>query len=251
MIKNFEINSSGVNIRCRVYSEKGAAVRKAVIFGHGFCGHKDNKAAERYADHVLKKHKDAAVITFNWPCHGDDVKKKLTLSDCSNYLSLVIRDTAEKYPGAELYGYATSFGGYLFLRYIHEFGTPFVKTALRCPAVNMYGVMINTIMSGDDAEKLRKGKDAAVGFDRKIMVSQAFLDELRENDIREYDYLDLAESILILHGTKDEVVPITDSQTFADNNLIEFIPVQNADHRFQDPKTMDEAIRHIQNFFAW
>ena len=251
MIKNFEINGSGMNIRCRVYSEKGAEVRKAVIFGHGFGGHKDNKAAERYAEHVLKKHKDAAVITFNWPCHGDDVKKKLTLSDCSSYLSLVIRDTAEKYPGAQLYGYATSFGGYLFLRFIHEFGTPFVKTALRCPAVNMYGVMMNTIMSGDDAEKLRKGKDAAVGFDRKINVSQAFLDELRENDIREYDYLDFAESILILHGTKDEVVPITDSQTFADNNLIEFIPVQNADHRFQDPKTMDEAIRHIQNFFDW
>ena len=251
MIKNFEINSSGLNVRCRVYSEKGAEVRKAVIFGHGFGGHKDNKAAERYADHVLKKHKDAAVITFNWPCHGDDVKKKLTLSDCSSYLSLVIRDTEEKYPGAELYGYATSFGGYLFLRYIHECGAPFVKTALRCPAVNMYGVMMNTIMTGDDSEKLRKGKDAAVGFDRKISVSPAFLEELRENDIRKYDYLDFAESILILHGTKDEVVPITDSKEFADNNLIEFIPVQNADHRFQDPKMMDEAIRHIQTFFDW
>ena len=49
--------------------------------------------------------------------------------------------------------------------------------------------------------------------------------------------------------TKDEVVPFEDSRMFADNNLIEFIPVEGADHRFQDPKKMDAAIKHIQTFF--
>lgn len=248
--KYYEINRNGTNIRCKMYFEKGEPVLNAVITGHGFGGHKDNKAVERFADHVLKKHKDTAVIVFNWPCHGDDIRKKLTLADCDAYLDAVIRDTAEKYPSAGLYGYATSFGGYLFLKYIHDHGSPFRKTALRCPAVYMYDVLTKAIMKNDELDRLQKGKDVPVGFDRKIMVSQAFLEELKSEDIRAYDYLDHAENLLILHGTKDEVVPFADSQTFADNNLIEFIPVENADHRFQNPSCMDEAIKQIQMFFA-
>lgn len=249
--KYYEINQGGFNIRCKLYFEKGESVHYTVITGHGFGGHKDNKAVERFAEHVLKKHKDAAIIAFNWPCHGDDVKKKLTLDDCGAYLSLVIRDAREKFPEAALYGYATSFGGYLFLKYIHDHGSPFEKTALRCPAVWMYDVLTRTIMKNDEMDRLMKGKDVPVGFDRKIMVSQVFLEELRENDIRDYDYLEYAENMLILHGTKDEVVPFAVSQSFADNNLIEFIPVENADHRFQNQKQMDEAIKQIQLFYAW
>jgi hypothetical protein len=222
-----------------------------VITGHGFGGHKDNKSTERFAEHVLKRHKDTAVITFNWPCHGDDIRKKLTLPECDAYLGLVIKDTSEKYPDADLYAYAISFGGYLFLKYIHDHGNPFRKIALRCPAVNIYDSLIRRIIKNDEMEKLRKGKDVPVGFDRKIMVSPAFLEELKENDIRAYDYLDHAEEMLILHGTKDEVISFEDSQNFADNNLIEFIPVENADHRFQNPKQMDEAIKQIQTFFVW
>ena len=249
--KYYEINTVKYNIRCKIYFEKGEAVRYAVICGHGFGGHKDNKASERFAEHVLKKHRDAAVITFNWPCHGDDIRKKLTLTDCDAYLGLVIKDTSEKYPDAALYAYATSFGGYLFLKYIHDHGSPFRKIALRCPAVSMYDVFTRANIKNDDLDRLRKGKEIPAGFDRKIMVGMAFLDELKENDIRAYDYLDYAENTLILHGTKDEVVPFEDSQSFADNNLIELIAVENADHRFQNLNHMDEAIKQIQTFFAW
>ena len=249
--KYYEINQNGFNIRCKLYFEKGEMVHYTVITGHGFGGHKDNKATERFAEHVLKKHNDAAIITFNWPCHGDDVKKKLTLADCDAYLNLVIRDACEKCPDAAIYGYATSFGGYLFLKYIHDHGSPFRKTALRCPAVNMYSVLTKTIMKNDEMDRLKKGKEVPVGFDHKIMVSQSILDELQKYDIREYDYLEYAENLLILHGTKDEVVPFEDSNTFADNNLIEFKSVENADHRFQNQKQMDEAIKLIQIFFSW
>lgn len=249
--KYFEISKLNMNIRCKVYFEKGNTVRYAVIFGHGFGGHKDNKAAERYAEHTLKKHSDAAVITFNWPCHGDDVRKKLTLDDCLLYLQLTIEDAKERFPQASLFGYATSFGGYLFLKYIQENGQVFQKAAFRCPAVNMYQVLTEAIMKNDELELIRKGKSVQVGFDRKIAVSPAFLEELHNADIRSADFLEYYETLLILHGTRDEVVPFDDSREFAENNLIEFIPVEGADHRFQDPKKMDLAIREIQNFFAW
>jgi dipeptidyl aminopeptidase/acylaminoacyl peptidase len=89
-----------------------------------------------------------------------------------------------------------------------------------------------------------------VGFDRKILVGSDFLEDLKCHDIRQLDYLDYAEDILILHGTADEIVPFDSSCSFADNNLIEFIPVENADHRFRDPQKMEFAIKQILSFYA-
>ena len=154
------------------------------------------------------------------------------------------------YATEQLYAYATSFGGYLILKYLHEKGDPFVKTALRSPAVDMYGTLMNSIMRSGETEKLKKGKDAAVGFDRKVVITRSFLDELEKQDVRAWDYLDYADDILILHGTKDEIVPFEQSKEFAENNIIEFIPVLNADHRFQDPVLMSLATKYVLEFFG-
>ena len=88
-----------------------------------------------------------------------------------------------------------------------------------------------------------------VGFSRKIVVSKSLLDDLKANDIRERDYLDYADDMLILHGTKDEVAPYDDSLDFAEQNLIEFITVENADHRFQNPAHMSLANKLVMEFF--
>lgn len=250
MHRYFEINEGGHNIRCKLYCQEPRNIRKAVIFCHGFGGHKDNGAAEKFALKMLSKHKATAMITFNWPSHGDDVKKKLCLADCDTYLTMVIDHVREKLGAEELYCYATSFGGYLALKYISEHGNPFRKVALRCPAVNMHQVITNSIITPEDLEKLDKGKEIPVGFDRKILIGKPFLEELRENDITARDYLDYAEELYILHGTADEIVPREHSFAFADNNLIEFREVEGADHRFRDPKKMDLAIKYILEFFA-
>lgn len=248
MTKYFDINASGHSIRCKLYCNDMRSIRKIVLFGHGFGGHKDNKAAERFALTVLSKYKNAAVLTFNWPCHGDDVKKKLSLEDCSIYISLIVDYLKERFAPSNLYVYATSFGGYLFLKYIAENGNPFDKIALRCPAINMYESLTGRIMSSGDVEKLEKEKSIQVGFDRKVTITSAFLAELQRKDITQYDYLDYCEQIEILHGTKDEIIPFDVVRDFADNNLIEFIPIEKADHRFQDPAIMGNAIKRILDF---
>ena len=249
MFKYFEINAEGHNIRCKMYfTEKGAA-DKAVIFCTGFAGHKDNNACAKLAEKTLSKHKDVCVTVFNWPAHGDDVKKKISLENCMDYLRLVIREVREGFGISRLYACATSFGGYLLLKYISENGSPFEKIALRCPAVSMYDVLTHTIIGSEELERIMKGKDVPVGFDRKILVTRSFLEELKENDIRKRDFLDFAENMLIIHGTADEVVPFEDSRKFADDQLIEFIPVEKADHRFQNPVLMSLAIKYMMEFY--
>ena len=250
MEKYFNINEDGLSIRCKLYASDPKDIRIIVLFGHGFGGHKDNRAAERFAKHVLDKNRGCAVLTFNWPCHGDDVRKTLRLEECDRYLDTILSHTGAAYPSAVLYAYATSFGGYLFLKYISEHGNPFKKTALRCPAVRLYDVLVNAIMSEDDKNRIRKGKPALIGFDRKVEIDKTFLDSVEQADLTQQDFLSYADDLLILHGTKDEIVPFDEVKAFAENNVIDFEPIENADHRFQSPEKMDLAIAKICAFFG-
>ena len=249
MHQYYDVNEEGHSIRCKVYYKDKSHVENAIIFGTGFAGHKDNNAANGFADKVLSKYKNTIIVVFNWPAHGDDVKKKISLEDCDTYLRLVIGDVKSRFGVEKLYSYATSFGGYLVLKYISENGNPFQKIALRCPAVDMYDVITKTIMKGDEFEKLSKNKSIQVGFDRKVTVTKEFFDSLKENDLCRRDFIDYAEDILILHGTKDEVVPFESSRQFADDNIIEFITVEGADHRFQNPSHMGLANKSVMEFF--
>ncbi len=247
--KYFNINASGNSIRCKMYSVDLKAVRKVILYGHGFGGHKDNKAAQRFAEYVLKKRRDVVIITYDAPCHGDDVKKKLSLEDCGAYIGMVTAYAAAQYHTDDICVFATSFGGYQFLKYLSEHGNPYRKIALRCPAVNMFEVLSESIMSDAEKKALSRNKAVAVGFDRKINITRQFLNELQDADITQRDYRSFAEDILILHGTEDEIVPFRVSQAFADSNNIRFISVEHADHRFINPDHMIIAIKEVAAFF--
>lgn len=248
MQRYFSINQGGSSIRCKLYCQEPRAIQKVVLFVHGFAGHKDAWAAARFAEKLLAKQKGAALVTFDLPAHGEDVHKKLTLTDCLTYLELVTAYLGQTYPGP-LYCYATSFGGYLAMLYIAQKGNPFRKIALRCPAVDMYDSLHRTILGAGDLETLKKGKPVEAGFDRKVVVTREFLRELQENDIRKLEYLDWAEDIRIIQGTADELIPPESVFTFADDQLIESIAVEGADHRFHAPKKLDLAHKEIMDFF--
>ena len=103
--KYFEINESGNNIRCKLYFTDPKAIKRVIVCAHGFSGHKDNKSTEKLAERILSKKKDVSLISFNWPCHGDDVKKKLTLIDSIDYLDSVIAYAKKEYKTDEIYFY--------------------------------------------------------------------------------------------------------------------------------------------------
>lgn len=248
MERYFEVNEKGHNIRCKLYCADLAGIRRAVLFLHGFAGHKDTKAAARLAERLMNKTKGTALVTFNWPCHGDDVKKKLTLADCDTYLELVTAYIRERYHAEEISVCAVSFGAYVLLRNIAAHGSPYKRIVLRSPALPMYDSLTGTIMTADEREKIARGQDVQVGFDRRVPVSRAFLDEVRECDVRKMEFFDQADDMLIIHGTKDELIPFEGVREFAENNVIELAAVEGADHRFQDPKKMDAALKAMFDF---
>lgn len=251
MERYYTIDTEGYRIHCKLYDDDGSAVEKLVLFGHGFGGHKDNRAAEAFAKGILKKNSSIATVTFNWPCHGDDGRNVLRLNDCGRYLEILLADIRERYGSPELYGYGNSFGAYLFLKFMSERGDPFVKTAFRSPAVNMYEVLRSAIMTESDRKRIRDGGTVQVGFDRKIGIDGILLDSLREADIMQRDFSSFADSILILHGTEDEIVPFEAAKGFAEKNGIRFIPVEGGDHRLLNPGGMDFAVKMMLEHFRF
>ena len=249
MTRYLDINQPGYSIKCKIMGENIREIKKVILYAHGYGGHKDTKAAEHFADTALSKMKKTAVLVFDWPAHGTDVRKKLTLADCDTYLTIVLDYIREQLKAEDICAYGTSFGGYLIFKYIHDHNmNPFRKIVLRCPAVSMYDIMLSRVVTDDNRAMLAKGKDILTGFDRKVMIDQSFLDELSRNDIRTWDFIDYADDIFIIHGTKDELVPLNEVKEFAENNVIEFIAVDGADHRFQNLDLLKLAHSHMVDF---
>lgn len=248
--KHIDINENNESIRCRVMTESDArSFEKAVVVTHGFGSSKDVANITRFAEKYLSKNKDALVIAFDWPCHGQDGRKKLELSDCMDYMTLVVKFVKDTYGAKDIYNYSVSFGGYLTLKYIAEIENPFKKIALRAPGINMHDLMLKNVPE-NDMDKFEKGKEVTVGFERKMKIDKTLTDDLAKSDVRKYEYFDFADSMIIIHGTEDEMVSIQDSITFCENNVIEFVPVDGADHAFRNPKLMDTAIHTIVDFFS-
>lgn len=227
------------------------AFRRIVLFCHGFAGHRDNAMARNLAGRILEKHDDTALIIFNWPGHGDDAHAGISLEDCDAYLAAVLSYIQNTLRPEILDASATSFGGYLVLKYISDHGVnPFRRICLRCPAVVMYRVLTETILTQEELQIIAEGGEVPSGFDRKTMLSRAFLDSLRDNDITIRDFRPYADSMCIAQGTEDELVPYEAVRTFARQNGIRIFCVEGADHRFLDPAKMDMVLTTFMQFLA-
>ena len=250
MEKYIDINENGLSVRCKLFYQKDFRnIPNLAICTHGFGGNKENHSAAKFAQQLITKYKGYGALVFDWPCHGADARKKLVLEEFMTYLTLVVDYAHKELHATTLYNYSTSFGAYLTLKYMAEVGNPFKKVALRCPGIHM-AQLVKNYLSPEEMEKLEKGKEVQVGYERKMKMDKQFVEDLEKSDVRKYEYFDWADDMLILHGTKDKLAPIEDSREFAENNVLTFIPVENANHTFSDPKTSDFAAHTIVEFFG-
>lgn len=249
MYTYFDITKNCHRVQCKLYANELSDIDKVVIFCHGLGGNRDNESAELLAKLALPKNRNLAVLVFSWPNHGDDEKPKLVLSDCIEYLDIVINYVRETLGTDCIYSGGNSLGGYLILRYISLFGNPFRKIALRCPAVIIHDVLLNSIISENEYSMLQDNENADIVIDDCITIDNKFLDDLLAADIREFDYHRYADKLLIAHGTEDELIPIEAVKDFAVRNGIEFLPVAGADHSFTQPEHFVYIIKTIIGFF--
>lgn len=248
--KYYDINRDGYSVHCKLYGSGQKHYGRLIVYGHGFGGHKDNRAGFHYAERIIGKYKDIALLCFDWPCHGQDARKKLSLRECETYLRLVLEDCKERFTPKDIYGFANSYGGFLYLDYLHKFGNPFRKVFLKSPAIPMLNSLKNNILDEASLKKLHQGKVVEAGFDRKVKIDNSFLEELREADITKLDFTPFLDDIMIIHGDKDELIPFETVKEFAEGNFLYFKPIEGADHRYQNPHCFDLSYKEMVEFFG-
>ena len=232
----------------RFYDEL-AAVDHIVLYGNDFAKSMDKSEAERLAAHFQLDKKNTAVITFDWPCHGDDCSKSFQLKDCSRYLMRLSEYIHTRFYPKTFSVYAAGFGANQVLRYIRDHNNPFHRIILRSPTLNMYDAMVNHILSRENRKELLKGNDVNVGL-RESMSKAQLMDFLSE-DIELNSFAEYCDDLCIIHGTEDEIVSAESVRVFAYINQIHddnLLFVERADHSFTVPAWMDEAFKKAVSF---
>lgn len=240
--KAFSINENRCSIHCVLRAIDKQPVERVILCCHGFAGSKNSASVRKFAEKLLPSHKTAIVLSFDWPCHGEDRSPKLTLAGCDLYLRTVTDFIRSRWGTVPIDVNAVSFGAYLTLRYLRDCGDPFDRILLRSPAIPMYSVLTGTLMDSEGLQKLQKTKTALVGFDVKVKITAGFVEELAGHELMQKDFSGYADKLCIVHGTKDEIVPFDAVNAFAEQNGIPLLAVENADHRFLDPSLFSMAV---------
>lgn len=216
---------------------------KGVILAmHGFCGDKESSCISALEKRAVES--GIGLVKFDWPGHGESeaTGRQLTIENCLADIDSLVAYIKSVLPQAKLIAFATSFGGYLALLYCYRNRDVFDRVILRSPAINMSEVLEKRILTEDDLLQIKQVGFANYGFERKLEITDSFLDELRNNNVSKlYDDVDLPK-ISIIHGTNDDLVPFADSKSFSERHGCKLYPVNGADHRYKKPGELDKVI---------
>ena len=228
---------------------------------HGFAGDKYSTVIEAVAKDRCRA--GFRCVTFDWPGHGDSTadSSMLTIENCLADLDAVVehlRPAAAAVPSgstpAPLFCFATSFGGYLAMLDYRRHPEHFDRILLRSPALRM-GKVLRSFLDEDHMRRFQGGEALNFGFERPLFLHYDFLEDLETPDHDAFRALDgigcgpASALISIIHGDADDVVPVTDSLRFAEDNHLPIRIVKGADHRYKKPGELEQIIDFAAEIF--
>ncbi len=227
---DIDIPHGGEIIKATYYE---APNNKCIIACHGYGGSRGS-AAIRHLAEAMYPH-GYSTLCFDWPCHGESTSPRecFSIMACLEYLDTVIAYLKAQGKD-EIYCFATSFGGFVALRYAVLHKDAFIKIVLRCPALKLAWLF---------------GRPDVLGEGGPV-ITKELIAEAQDNETEILDD-DLASKLLIIHGTADKLVPYVDSSDFAELNGVLLYAVQNADHRFKNPDCLMLAIKYAETHFLY
>ena len=213
-----------------------------VIAMHGFAGDKESGCINLLEDRL--KQMDIGLLKFDWPGHGESETNgdDLTVYNCLSDLDSVVKHVKENNNDCNLVAFSTSFGGYLTLLYNYYNPNVFDHIILRSPAIKMYDVIENNILTEQMKLELTKNGYFHYGFERILKVSREFINELKDQNVFNLYGNQNLDYISIIHGTEDDVVPISDSNIFSNIHNCTIYPIEGADHRYKKNGELDKVI---------
>lgn len=236
IIKHFDIQRA-YKIKCKAYISSHENINSVILGVHGFAGDKDSSMLYKLATEIDPI--GGALICFDFPAHGDSEadEKSLSVENCIGDLIAVSEWIDKEYPTARKFIFATSFGGYITLLSSEKLKN--YKLILRAPAVTMPKVLLESVLQ-ISADQFKEMDTVMCGFDRKIKLPYSFYENLTHYNPFDIYY---ENEMLIIHGDKDDIVPIRDVESFANTcNNGKLIIIRNADHRFKNKGEIEHIV---------
>ncbi len=239
-IHKFSLPSDGYDISCKLFAPPFGKPNGIVIGVHGFAGDKNSSVLTQLALALHKK--QWALVCFDFPAHGDSTAPddRLRVDNCKRDLLTVVSWAKTTYSDAAYGLFATSFGGYIASLCTEELSG--IRKVFRAPAVTMATALEHIVAPTAVEELLENG--AVCGFERNMHVSGALY-----RDLLEQPFLIPDEPFMIIHGTKDDVIPFAAVKQLSERcDHICLIAVEGADHRFKRPDDLEII---LENSVSW
>lgn len=233
-------------IKCKLFKPEMSTINRVIIGVHGFAGDKESSMLEKLAAELCPC--GVALLCFDFPAHGSSpvAEDMLTVENCKQDLCRVYEYAREEFPTADIGFFATSFGGYITLQCAHAF--PGCDLILRAPAVTMPVLLLDNVLC-TTLDRFREVGVIQCGFERPIRLPYSFVEELQTQE--NLNKKPIQQRILIIHGDRDDIVPIEDIREFiACHNTATLQVIVGADHRFKKPGEMEEILSHTKAFLS-
>ncbi|MCD7768823.1 MAG: alpha/beta hydrolase [Oscillospiraceae bacterium] len=234
----------GYDIVCDAWSLERAET--VIVAMHGFAGDRKSSCIAALAERMTGP--GVGLIDFDWPAHGDSPVdgQALRIQNCLDDLDTVCAYARQAGNAPVLYGFATSFGGYIAMLYHHAHPEVFSRLVLRSPALQM-----PRLLPGLLAQAQRTPAGWITGFERELLVTEEMAADLQANRLDElYPPGAIPGDILVIHGDADDVVPLAASIAFCRAHGLPLAQVPGADHRYKKPGELEQVIDLAADFLG-
>ena len=239
------ISRGGMNTPCIVREPDFGEPVRVVLGVHGFGGCMCDDIQESIAEEMEIFR--SVSLRFDFPAHGENDEQALTLSGCVDTLLDVADYAAERYPDLkDLCIFATGFGAYVTLTALQDLiELPFqVKLVIQTPSLRMDQTML--AMKKISRVTLEAMGETIFRSPRPMNLTYSFYEELAANPAMATYPI----PFLILHGERDDYIPMADIQQFHDlNERSKLVIVPGTSHRFLEEGAWDMVLDLTRDWF--
>lgn len=254
MIKYFDLKTDrGYDISVK-QSGVEENVKNVVIGVHGFTGSKESDNISSLSSELEEKG-DSIIFSGDFPMHGQSnaEKGKLTVKNCLTDLGDIVKYAKEKYPNANFFLFANSFGSYISFLYLSQHDDCFKAAILRAPAINMKRVLYEKIFPDKNLTVKDFLENGMYASKKTIYIDKKFIDELEEKDVFKIFRNQYKTPVFIYQGTADILMTPEEVSSFVNQNMgnmkLEFI--EGACHSMKGDSAkyvIDQTLNIIKSF---
>ena len=248
MERYFSLSQESLRIPCRIYEPDFGAPKRCILGVHGFGGSKDTEILTTLAEEMSIF--GSSMVCFDLPAHGDSPMESdaLTLDNCIETLIYTAQWAHNRYPDVDFCIFASGFGAYVTLIAIDQLEEVVgkVKLVLHTPNLRMSETILGMVRMTE--QQLLEAGRATLNAGRKFEISFDFYKQ-----VRNYTALTIYDApMLLLHGEKDEFLPLEDMINFRRiNEGCKLVVIPGADHQFRTPGAWDMVIDLTRGWFEW